>query len=75
VIKSLGCAMGMGLVVWGLARWILPPPANLPGLRLLIGLIVCILTGIAVFSGLAYIFRLPELQDVIQMVAKRKHPA
>ena len=74
VSKSLGCACCMGLVVWEEARWILPPQ-NLPGLHLLIGLSVCILTGIAVFGGLAHVFELPELKDALEMVARRKQQA
>jgi putative peptidoglycan lipid II flippase len=73
--KSLGCAFCMGLVVWGLAHWIFLPDQSLPRLHLLIGLIVCILTGIAVFSGLAYVFKLSELQTVLQMIAERKQQA
>ena len=65
--KSTLCAGLMGLCVLALARRMIPK--GQAGLSdILVGLLICIFAGLAVYAILAWMFRLPELQAVKQMV-------
>lgn len=69
-VRSGFCALIMGVVVWALADWIAPAQNN-RALGVLPGLIICILTGIVVFTGLAFLLKAPELQSVMRLAGKR----
>lgn len=71
IAKSGVCAALMGLTVWALARWAIPPVGG-PWLNALAGLMICLIAGIVIFTGLAYLVKAPELQTALQMVKKRK---
>lgn len=71
VARSGLCAILMGCCVWAAALR-LPPSAEGGGFRLLAGLILCIVVGIAVYSGLACLFKAPELRAVFQVAGQRK---
>jgi putative peptidoglycan lipid II flippase len=62
--------MLMGLCVWQLARWLLPDTGASRSV-LLTDVVICMLSGMAVFIGLAIVFKAPELDAVKQLVAKR----
>ncbi len=64
------CTLLMGLCVWRLARW-LTPVAGASRSALLIDVVVCMLSGIAVFIGLAMVLKAPELDAVKQLVVRR----
>jgi putative peptidoglycan lipid II flippase len=68
---SAGCAALMGLGIWWLSGAMLPPIADAGVIQLLIGLLVCIMVGVALFGALAYMFRLPELNLLLNMAIKR----
>jgi putative peptidoglycan lipid II flippase len=68
--KSLLCAAAMGLAVWMIRRWC-HPPAQMSRLVLAAQLGVCIGAGIGVYGGLAWVFRLPELDGILQFFRKR----
>jgi putative peptidoglycan lipid II flippase len=64
------CALMMGVVVWTMAdRMVDPESHDVWGV--LTGLFICIVTGIAVYSGLAFFFKAPELQSVKKLWVKR----
>ena len=71
VARSGLCASLMGGCVWAAALRLLPS-AGAGGLRILAGLIGCIVFGTVVYSGLAYLFKAPELHAVLQVVRQRK---
>jgi hypothetical protein len=70
VSKSLLGAIIMGTVIWALSRWIqhihLPPDSGIMQLS------ICLTAGAAVYGILAYALKLPELQALLQLLAKRK---
>jgi len=68
--KSAGCALLMGLAVWLLSLWRLHAPET-SGLSLAGHLSLCIGVGIVVYGALAWICRLPELNDVLQFFRNR----
>jgi putative peptidoglycan lipid II flippase len=70
--RSLLCSGAMGMVVWGLARYLIPLPIRGNWLQLLGGVTACIIAGCLIYTGLAYIFRAPELHVVLQMVLRKK---
>ena len=70
VSRSGLCATLMGLSVWQLSQWATPQGINGRS-SLAIGVILCIFAGIAVFIGLAFIFRAPELGAVKELMFKR----
>ncbi len=65
--KSSSCAGLMGLCVLGLARRMIPK-GQAGQADILVGLLICIFAGLAVYAILAWMFRLPELRAVKQMV-------
>jgi putative peptidoglycan lipid II flippase len=69
--KSLVCALVMGGAVDLLARRMLLSPETAPLSQLLIGLMVCIMVGVALFGVLAYFMKLPELHTMLRIAAKR----
>ena len=73
VLRSGLCAVLMGLSVWQLSRWAMPQ-GDTGRNGVATGVILCILAGVAVFTGLAYIFRAPELGAVKELVFKRTRP-
>jgi putative peptidoglycan lipid II flippase len=64
------CAGLMGLVVWALAQAAIPAGQG-PFGEIMVGLLICIFAGVAVYGILAWIFKLPELRAVKQLVATR----
>lgn len=70
---SMLCAVTMGAVVWGLARLLLASPAHCSQLRLLIGVTACILAGGLLYAGLSWVFQVPEMQTVLQLLTRKKH--
>jgi putative peptidoglycan lipid II flippase len=70
VVRSGLCALLMGVVVWQMADRMVQSQ-NSPVWAVLTGLFICILTGIAVFSGLAFFIKAPELQSVKRLWGKR----
>jgi putative peptidoglycan lipid II flippase len=70
VSKSGLCAALMGLAVWLLAQWVIPAAGG-HWLGALAGLIICLITGIVVFIGSAYLVKVPELKTVLKMLRKR----
>lgn len=71
VCASAFCAAVMGGVVWWLSVALMPPNMPLTSIKLLIGLFVCIIVGIIVFSTTAYVFQLHDLKILLHMVFKR----
>lgn len=70
VARSGVCALPMGVIVWATAHCIvLPVSGHVWGV--LIGLFICIVIGMAVFCGLAFLFKAPELQSVKKLWVKR----
>jgi putative peptidoglycan lipid II flippase len=69
--RSLLCALIMGVVVHWTARSMLPFPETAALSRLLIGLLVCIMVGVALFGVVAFLLRLPELQTMLRLAVKR----
>lgn len=70
-IRSLLCSLIMGAAVHWTALTVLPFPETAGLSRLLIGLLVCIMVGVALFGGLAFLLKLPELQTMLRMAVKR----
>ncbi|MGD9364838.1 MAG: murein biosynthesis integral membrane protein MurJ [Desulfobacteraceae bacterium] len=70
LVRTSVCAFFMGLCVRGVAGWILPPE-EIHTIGLLVGLIICIIAGIIVFGGLAFIIKAPELNFMHRLFAKR----
>lgn len=70
VAKSGLCAVFMGIAVWMLAQWIIPAASG-HWLSALLGLMICLIAGIVVFTGLAYCIKVPELKTALQMISKR----
>lgn len=70
VAKSGFCAMIMGVMVWLLAQRAIPPAGGhwLPAMT---GLLICLIAGIVIFTGLAFLVKAPELQTALGMVKKR----
>jgi putative peptidoglycan lipid II flippase len=64
------CTVAMGVVVWQLARWLIPP-AGAGTLELMVDLAVCIATGATVFIFAAFAVGAPELNDLKQLLVKR----
>ena len=52
-------------------RSMLPFPETAALSRLLIGLLVCIMVGVALFGVVAFLLRLSELQTMLRLAAKR----
>jgi len=67
------CTMFMGLCVWLLARWLMPA-AGASRSVLFINVVICMVSGVAVFIGLSMAFKSPELDAVRQLVVKRTQP-
>ena len=65
--KSAFCAGLMGLGVWALAQALIPA-GRAPFAEIMTGLLICIFAGVAVYGILAFVFRLPELRAVKQLV-------
>lgn len=61
----------MGLVVWALSNWMFRY-SHLPGISDVMQLSICLTAGAAVYGVLAYAMKLPELQALLQSLAKRK---
>jgi putative peptidoglycan lipid II flippase len=70
IARSALCAALMGGAVWAVSLVVLPS-ANSDGIPLLAGVVCCILLGVAVFVGLAYVTGAPELKEVKTMVLNR----
>lgn len=68
---SAFCAAVMGALVWWLSVTLMPPDTPLASINLLIGLLICIMVGVVVYSLMAYLLRLPELKTLLHMVSKR----
>jgi len=68
--RSGVCALLMGVTVWAVAMAVLPPAGRF-ALGLPAGLLLCILSGVAVYCGLAFMLQVPELESVKQLVVKR----
>lgn len=71
VTRSGGCAALMGIGVWALSLWLLPT-LDIHWMRVLTGLILCIIFGAVLFGSLAFILKAPELAAVFQIAARRK---
>lgn len=68
---SAFCAAVMGALVWWLSVTLMPSDTPHTSIKLLIGLLICIMVGVAVYSMMAYLLRLPELRTLLRMVSKR----
>jgi putative peptidoglycan lipid II flippase len=68
---SAFCSAVMGAGVLWLSRVVLPSIEHGTAIQLLIGLLVCIMVGMALYGILAYMLRLPELKTLLLMAAKR----
>jgi putative peptidoglycan lipid II flippase len=71
--QSLLCALVMGVAVWGLARLLVATPAQCSQLRLLAGVAVSVLAGSLLYAGLAWVFQVPEMDAVLQLLIRKKH--
>jgi putative peptidoglycan lipid II flippase len=67
VSRSALCAGLMGMGVWALAQALIPG-GRAPFTEIMAGLMICIFAGVAVYGILAFIFRLPELRAVKQLL-------
>ena len=67
--RTLLSAGLMGIVVWG-AAFVFIPPEGGEVMRLLLGLIGCIFTGLIFFGTFSYLIKSPELLSVITEVKK-----
>lgn len=71
VVRSAGCAAAMGICIGPLARWMVPA-RTAGGMVLLPTVAVCILAGMIVYMGFAFVSRAPELKYCADMIFKRK---
>ncbi len=69
--KSLLGAAVMGMVVWVISSWMFRY-SHLLGISDLMQLSICLAAGAAVYGGVTYAMKLPELQALLQSLAKRK---
>lgn len=74
ILRSGFCALVMGGSVWILADRIIKP-AEIQTMGLLISLLLCILTGVVLYSIMALLLRAPELQSVKNLIFKRSVPS
>jgi putative peptidoglycan lipid II flippase len=70
LIRSGCCAAVMGGAVWAVGNRLIPPQC-LDVTDLMTGLIVCVLTGVAVYTGLAFIFKAAEIEFIKRLWFKR----
>ncbi len=68
--KSGLCALIMGAAVWALAQKIIPTIED-HWWRAMTGLIICLIAGIVIFTGLAYWVKVPELKAAFQILSSR----
>jgi putative peptidoglycan lipid II flippase len=73
IARSAACALLMGLSVGAVAHWMIPP-AGAGRAVLGMGVMLCTLTGVGAFIGLALVFKAPELEVFKQLMAKRIQP-
>lgn len=68
---SAFCSVIMGGGIWWLSTAVMPPDRPLASIKLLIGLLICIMVGVAIYVITAYILRLPELKTLLHIASKR----
>jgi putative peptidoglycan lipid II flippase len=71
VCASAFCATVMGVLIWWLSIILMPPNTPIAPIKLLIGLFVCIMVGMIVYSLMAYLLQLRDLNLLLHMVFKR----
>lgn len=63
------CSVLMGATVWVLAQGLLSTQDGTP-VKLLSGLLICIAAGVLIYLSLAYFFKSPEFEKVIETTRK-----
>ena len=63
-LKTLVCAVVMGAVVWG-ASTVVIPTDKAAFIELLVGLLTCVLLGLAVFGACSYGIKSPEFASML----------
>ena len=74
ILKPLGCTAVMGGVVWALWHFVFGDPGKLNGVILVLGILLCVLTGVAVYGVLALKTRtvnVENLPEKVQRVLRR----
>ncbi len=69
VCKSVVCSAIMGLMVWGVARYIIPSE-NKTFLTLLLGIAGSITVGIFTYGLLSLLFKIPEVEYLMAILGK-----
>ncbi|MDJ0987673.1 MAG: murein biosynthesis integral membrane protein MurJ [Desulfobacterales bacterium] len=68
-LKTLGCAVVMGAVVWGASTLIIPTEGA-AFIELLVGLLGCVMVGLAVFGTCSYGIKSPEFASMLAELKK-----
>jgi putative peptidoglycan lipid II flippase len=69
VAKSLGSAAIMGIVVWAVARLLIPKEGGTVIVRV-VGLVACVTIGLIVYGACSYIFKSSESAFVVAEIKK-----
>ena len=64
LVKPLGCSAVMGCVVFALWHFLFGDPGKLHGAWLLVGILLCVIAGVAVYAALAIFTKTIRKEDV-----------
>lgn len=69
--KTVIGSLVMGIVVWAMAGWLIPS-ASVAFFRLLFGLVLTILTGVAFYGGVSFLLKSPECESVLAFFRRKE---